>query len=387
MSLKSYVIFGSGPDSVGLVRKVTDPIAEAGGNIVDLRQDVMHGLFTVCLVLNVPSGKPPLEELRGLVGRISDGTGLQLQVEPYSPVPRSPELRNLLLILLGRDRPGVIATISESLSRYGINIEFSRAIGREDVFLMELMTDISQCSLPLENLKTVLCDNMRGMNIETMFQAEDVFNKAKRIILFDIGGSFLTGPTHREILVQAKLGPEALTKVCEADRPEESLQAAAAALDGLPAAVARSVVEGFQPTPGTLELIQTLKVMGYRVALSCRAFPFFTDWLQTRLDLDHVFGCGPGIDADSQTVEGELQPAEPSPFERGRVVAELMTREGVEREVITVIDDAEPLPGGPPGLRLTFDMKGILGHFNEGVLSSENLVGLLGSFGLPRMTD
>jgi hypothetical protein len=38
-----YVVWGTGPDAVGLVGRITNPVAAAGGNIVDFRQDVLHG--------------------------------------------------------------------------------------------------------------------------------------------------------------------------------------------------------------------------------------------------------------------------------------------------------------------------------------------------------
>ena len=37
---KLIVIHGAGVDSIGLVEKITHPIADIGGNIVDLRQEI-----------------------------------------------------------------------------------------------------------------------------------------------------------------------------------------------------------------------------------------------------------------------------------------------------------------------------------------------------------
>ena len=54
MSRKNfYIIHGMGNDTVGLVGNITTPIAAKGGNIVDLRQDVLHGLFTIYLVVDL----------------------------------------------------------------------------------------------------------------------------------------------------------------------------------------------------------------------------------------------------------------------------------------------------------------------------------------------
>lgn len=48
-----YIVYGIGPDSVGLIGGITSPIARVGGNIVDMRQDVLHGLFTIFLVVDL----------------------------------------------------------------------------------------------------------------------------------------------------------------------------------------------------------------------------------------------------------------------------------------------------------------------------------------------
>ena len=62
--------------------------------------------------------------------------------------------------------------------------------------------------------------------------------------------------------------------------------------------------------------------------------------------------------------------------------ARIAEQEGISNAEITFISDAgQP---GAPGLRLELDLGQLLHLFNEHVVSSNNLVGILGSFGLPR---
>ena len=150
---KLYVVYGAGSDAVGLVQQVTRPIAEAGGNVVDLRQDVLHGLFTLFMVVDLADSPLGAEPFRALIGAIGEETGLSLTVEKYQPVPRRSDRRSLLIVLVGRDKPGVIARTSTLLSGYRVNIEFMRTVARAGVFLMELHADITHALLPLENLE------------------------------------------------------------------------------------------------------------------------------------------------------------------------------------------------------------------------------------------
>ena len=210
MSQNLYIVFGTGPDAVGLVEKVTAPVAAIQGNIVDLRQDVLHGLFTLFMVVDLTRATLPAEGVAALVARISEETGLDLAVDRYQPVARGTERRNLLMILLGRDRPGIIAAVAGLLRTYTINIEISEMIAREGVFLMELMVDLSHCVIPLTNLMGELRRAMGELGIETLFQSEDVFNKRKRVLLFDLHASLMDAATRTEILRLAGISPAEL---------------------------------------------------------------------------------------------------------------------------------------------------------------------------------
>ncbi len=209
---KLFVIYGAGNDSIGLVGKITTPLAEAGGNIVDLRQDVLHGLFTIYLVVDFKAAQVDLEKCRRLVASIAESASLALSVDRFTPVPRDPEKKNLLCILVGEDKPGIAAKISATLSRYRINIEFSKMIAREDVFLMELLVDCRHVSIPLQNLEKEIISVMADMKIKAVIQQEDVFNKKKRWLVFSLTKSLLPPDNAAELARLAGLDADAVGK-------------------------------------------------------------------------------------------------------------------------------------------------------------------------------
>ncbi|MBD3241387.1 MAG: ACT domain-containing protein [Chitinivibrionales bacterium] len=374
-----YMIHGTGPDRVGLVGDITAAVAEAGGNIVDLRQDVLHGLFTLFMVVDLAETELRVDELRAMVRRLAEDTGLGLTVEKYAPVGRSPEKRTMLMILIGPDRPGIIASVSQTLGKYGINIERAQNVGREDVFLMELLVDISNCTIPLDNAQSTLEKTMAQMDIRTMFQTEDVYNKKKRVVLFDIQGSFFDTAVWGEITGQTGLSGDDTRVLC-GDDAGAVLREAAARLEGFPSAVMYQIVDGVGATPGTIELLQTLKTMGYTVAVRSSAFSCCVERLKSHLGIDHAFGVALPIDDDSRTIIGEL-PAGTAADDIERIIAALADTEGVSREDITLVSGD---PGRPtPGIRLTFDLGTLLDLYNKRVVNKDNLVGILGSFGVP----
>lgn len=385
MNERLYIIFGMGNDSVGLVGKITTPISKMNGNIVDLRQDVMHGLFTIFLVVDLSDSDVEMKEFNKLIDKISEDTNLKLYIDKYKPVPRDPNKKNVLLILIGNDKPGIIATISKTMSDHNINIEFSQVVAREGIFLMELLTDVSNCNLPIDNLKKVLSYKMLALNINTMFQTSDVFNKKKRVIVFDISSSFIDTITMREILNQADIKADVLKSKYPADDVSKSLHNAAALVDNLPLDLINSIIESINITPSTTELLQTLKIMGYKIAVISNAFTIFTDFMKKKLDIDYAFGCDIPINDDLKTVEGDLGKEFFIPNYKEKLISQIMAKESIARDDITIIRDSAASGENGSGIGLVFSMKVMLDYFNQHILTKDALTGILGSFGIPRL--
>ncbi|HOO44727.1 MAG TPA: ACT domain-containing protein [Deltaproteobacteria bacterium] len=384
MNSMLYIVYGIGSDSVGLVGEITTPISQVNGNIVDMRQDVLHGLFTLYMVVDLKRAAVPVEEFSGLLSTITRETGVNLFMEKYTPVLRSAERKNMLVTLVGQDKPGIIAAITEKLGKYNINIETSEVVARENIFLMDLLTDVSNSSLPMENLKAVVREIMQAVRINTMFQSEDVFNKKKKIVLFDVAGSFIDPDTVSEIMKQAGISRDVLSGR-EGETEIAYMHRTAGYLEGLPLQVIDAVVDSIQISRGTQELLQTLKIMGYKIGLISGGFTFFTDSLRKRLDIDYSFGFEVPVDDDAKTIVGDIPAGLIQGIDREEIIASVMDLEAVSAEDITVISDRGGDYPLTPGIRLEFDMKVILDFMNQHVLSRDALTGLLRSFGIPKV--
>jgi phosphoserine phosphatase len=383
MNTMLYIIYGIGNDSVGLVGGITTPISKVGGNIVDMRQDVLHGLFTIYLVVDLSKATISVKEFRGLVDKISSETGLKLAIDKYTPSLRGSGRKNLLLTLVGKDKPGIIATISARLGTYNINIETSEVVARENIFLMDLLCDVSQSALPMDNLKTTIRDIMQAIQINTMFQIEDVFNKKKKIILFDIAGSFIEPRMFEEIMHQAGIRKGELCRVGEDESDLSFMHTTAGFIENLPLKVIDTVIASIEVSQGTHELLQTLRIMGYKIGLISNGFNFFTNPISKRLGMDYAFGYDLPVDDDSQSIIGDLPAGLMHPLERAKIISSILVQENVNQEDITVISDQDIDYPTTPGIRLHFNMKVMLDLVNQHVLSRESLKGLLRSFGIP----
>jgi phosphoserine phosphatase len=380
---KLFIVYGTGTDAVGLVGKITTTISKVNGNIVDLRQDVMHGLFTIFLVVDLSEASVKLEDFKAIIQSISEETDLKLFIDKYSPVARSAEKKNLLLILLGYDKPGIIAEISETLGSYNVNIEFSQMVAREDIFLMELHTDISHSSLPVKNLENELRKHMSAMGISTLFQTEEVFNKKKRIILFDIRDSFICKELILEVMKQTGIKTSSMSFY--AGDVLTAVEKAANHLEGLPSEVIEKLSACFSETPNTMELLQTLKVMGYKIGLITPAVSIFSEKIKPELGLDYVFDVKLVVNDDDKTITGTSSKQKPLIMDRKKIVQEIIESEGVSHEDIILLSDEDKKLEQTPGIRFGFDMKLILEYYNQHIISRENMIGILGSFGMPSL--
>jgi phosphoserine phosphatase/predicted amino acid-binding ACT domain protein len=336
------------------------------------------------MVVDLAASDLRAEQFRHLIARVAEDTNLTLQVEKYTPVSRSPDRKSLLIVLVGRDQPGIIARITQQLSGYHVNIEFSRMVARAGIFLMELHADVTQAALPLDNLLGVLREEMGAVGIRSMFQAEDVFNKKKRAVCFDVGTSFIDPRTLAEVLRQAGIDRDAVRRAYDPARPADAVRQAARLLEGLPVEVAARVCEATEVSPATTELVETLKVMGYKVVVFTRAFDFFTDVLARKAALDRCYGFRLPVNDDTRALTGEPDPAV-DPLDRRRLLGALMAAEGLAEPDVTVIGDGDGEAAAPVGIQVEFNMKLALDFLNQRVLSRDQLLGLLGSFGVPRL--
>jgi phosphoserine phosphatase len=223
------------------------------------------------------------------------------------------------------------------------------------------------------------------VGIDTMFQTEDVFNKKKKVILFDISGSFMDSATLREATRQAGIQASALARSDPSETDLAYMHHSTAMLEGLPASVIETLMQSVGFSMGTRELVQTLRIMGCRIGLITSAFSIFARDVQRRLGIDYAFGYELPMDDDSQAVIGDLPAGLMQGVDRTRIIADVMAQERVAQEDITVISDADAEYPATPGIRTIFDLKVMLELLNQHALSRESLTGLLRGFGIPRV--
>ena len=118
---RSLVMTVIGRDRPGLVDSVASLVAEHGGNWLESRMSRLGGQFAGILRVEVPSENEP-----ALVAALKklDTQGLTAVVHPDQPGPLPASApRQILLEIVGQDRPGIVREISHALASLGVNVE------------------------------------------------------------------------------------------------------------------------------------------------------------------------------------------------------------------------------------------------------------------------
>jgi phosphoserine phosphatase len=184
------------------------------------------------------------------------------------------------------------------------------------------------------------------------------------------------------VLDQCGLTAMDLANVVNMEETEKSLSRVAGLLQGLPGDLLERIIASCRVAPGSLELVQTLKVMGYRIVVVTAGIAPLADSLTTKLGLDACYGYPLAIHEDRRTVE----PADGASLpDIETVKAGLLGQSGSSAADIIVLSDRTLGAPRSPGISLVPDLRQILEFTNQRILNRDQLLGILGAFGIPEL--
>lgn len=86
-----------------------------------------------------------------------------------------------VITVIGHDRVGIIATVSNILAEAQINIlDISQTI-MQDMFTMIMLVNIEKCTKPFDTIAKELDEVGERLGLSIRIQHEDVFNSMHRI--------------------------------------------------------------------------------------------------------------------------------------------------------------------------------------------------------------
>ena len=147
-----------GDDRPGLVNAISEKVAASGATWLESRSVRLAGKFAGVVLISVPD-----DRLTGLELSLSDlaHAGLRIAIERGGAAEAEKPARIVSLGILGRERPGIVRDVTQTLTRLGVNIEeFMSGLESEPFTGAEMFRAKARLSVPegldLDDLRKAL---------------------------------------------------------------------------------------------------------------------------------------------------------------------------------------------------------------------------------------
>jgi len=387
MAMDFAVITATGKDKPGLIAEITGAIARANVNIVDIEAFSMRGLFAIFMIVDCRAAVIPVEALKDRLVGIGSRIGLDLTMEPYVAGRRKGEKKLALLTTIGKDRTGIVARVSRFLAEKKANIERIRMVASGELNVMEISTDLSDLPFNIEDFRSGLEDACSEVGQDVVLQTEDVFQRPKRLIVFDVDSTLIDVEVIDELAKAAGVGEKVREITRKAMSGEidfkQALRERARLLKGLKVEVLEALAENLEITPGAEELTSTLKALGFKTALVSGGFKYFVDKIRKKLGIDYAHANNLVIREGKLT--GEVEEPIIDDKQKGEIIRQLAKKENLLLEEIVAVGDGanDRFMLQSSGLGIALNPKDILKKVADGVITKENLTGILYCLGAP----
>jgi len=395
---KLMTLSAVGFDSPGLVSRIAAKICDLKGNILDIEETCRRNLFSIFLIVDFTASRHSIEKIRDSLIELEMETGLKIMVTGHDEEKEGhpPRKENHLITILGLDRPGIMAAVSQFFYQSNINIERCRMIARGDFFSVEMVVDSSRMDVGSHASRREAIDEMAGalrnlcqdMDQSVVIQSEDIFRKLKKLVVFDVESSLLQEQSLRDFLerVRGKLG-EISNQMGPVGKGEDQLQTLlqnAKNMQGLPIHEFEAFSHILQLNPGSFELIRILKSMGFKIALLSSGFNFLLKKILEEAGVDYAFSNSLEVD-ENEMITGKLAEPVITSDTKQEILEFIMKVENIGPDQVIAVGDGSV--GSHfienAGLSIAFKPQET-GVRADGVLSTGQITNVLYCLGIPK---
>lgn len=387
------VITVLGKDRPGLVADVTCEISGIKGNIVDIEQSVIRGLFSMFMLVDLSSSALSYNEFSKRLNALSKKLNVDITLSAYGKydgdhLPKKRELENVTI--MGKDKPGIVAAISSALYETGTNIERVKMVARGDLLVMEMTVDRKK-KIDQSALREKLRNVGESIGMDIVVQPESAARMRKRLVVFDMDSTIVDAEIIDELAKAGGVGKQVSDITARGMEGkldfEQSLRERVRMLKGLPIETLAEIRDNMKLTPGSEELLRTLKGMGFKLALISGGFTYFTDELKNKLGFDYAYA-NELVIKDGK-VTGEVTGQIIDSKKKADIVQEIMKKEGLTKEEVVAVGDGanDRIMIKNAGLGIAFNAKEVLKKVADGSITKNNLKGLIYCLGVEDTTS
>jgi glycine cleavage system transcriptional repressor len=163
-----------GPDRVGVVSAVTSALFDSGCNLADTSYAVLGQGFEFTCILEVPNSVSD-NELNSKISEIDvlEQSTISLTSFPFSLDHAPNSDISHMIELIGGDRPGLIARVSEALANFDANIVYMssrRIVGDQSQYHYKTRFDINLADSREELCENAIYNTAGSLNLQCIFR-------------------------------------------------------------------------------------------------------------------------------------------------------------------------------------------------------------------------
>jgi phosphoserine phosphatase len=369
-----------GRDRPGLTADLLRLLGAAGAELEDMEQLVVRERLTLDVLVRLAGAEDRL--LRDILywGFTSD---LRVEFERVESRSRRSSLVRHAVTVLGRPLSAVaLAAVAEAVAGTGGTIDRAVRLATTPVTAYDLVVIAGD----LEAMRRALVEVARTHGIDVAVQVNGLERRAKRLVVMDVDSTLIVNEVIELLAAEAGrleevAGITARAMAGELDF-EGSLRERVRLLRGLDEAALARARTKVRLTPGARTFVQTLKRLGFTVAIVSGGFTAFTDGLRRDLDLDYAHANQ--LEVVDGRVTGEvLGPVVDRPG-KARLLAEIAAAEGVPlSQTVAVGDGANDLDMlAAAGLGIAFNAKPVVRAQADTTVSVPHLDAILFLLGI-----
>lgn len=383
----------TGIDKPGLTSKITNLLSRYDIRILDIGQAVIHNQLSLGLLLDVPSKSASYEMIKEVFLK-AQILGLTIRFTPiteeeYGSWVSEQAKSRYIVTLLGRTITAQqLAKVSGVIEHHRLNIDIiERLSGRAS--LKPNSGDQRACvefsvSGELEDalgLRAAFMNITHECDIDIAFQAESMFRRNRRLVVFDMDSTLLKIEVIDELAKARGVGSEVVAITESAMRGEldfaQSFTQRLSLLKGLTEEQVKNIGESLPLTDGAERLISTLKKLGYKTAIVSGGFSYFGNILKQKLGIDYVYANE--LEIVGGIVTGKVSGTIVDGKRKADCLRDIAAKEHLSLEqVIAVGDGANDLPMlSLAGLGIAFNAKPIVRQSAKQAISTLGLDGIL----------
>jgi len=381
LETRTVLVRVTGRDQPGITAGLMRILDEAGADLEDMEQVVLHGRLSLGLEVTVPGGRDLLKELLLF--------GWEREVEIDFEVAEEPvELRPLghVVTIVGeRLGPDALGMVANAVAASGGNIERIARLARFPVWSYELLVAGGDPAAIRTSLLSA-CAHHQG--VEVAVQAEGLSRRAQRLVVMDVDSTLIQDEVIDLVAEEAGVGAEVaeLTERAMAGELdyETSLRERARLLAGTDAGVFELVADRVRLTPGAATFIRTLKRLGFATAVVSGGFIEVVEPLRRRLGIDHAHANS--LEVIDGRITGELVGEVVDRAGKAQLLERIAADEGVPLEQVVAIgdgaNDVDML--AVAGLGIAFNARSVVREAADASLSVPYLDAVLFLLGVSR---